>query len=183
MPIPTATSSSTQAATPAAAPGELHGPDRFSPVALIAGVVFPGLGHWVLGERRRAIGIAAGVMGLFVSGVLIGGIDAVDRKENPVWFAGQSLVGPVAWGTDWYHQSRLKVKDPTAKEPRSPRPNEGRHPDGSPRELKAGEKPPLSKSLGKMNEMGTLFAAIAGMVNLIAIIDAGWHRRRRSAGA
>ena len=44
-----------------------------------------------------------------------------------------------------------------------------------------GENPPpaIRKSLGRMNELGTLYSAIAGMLNLIAIIDAAWHGRRR----
>ena len=31
-----------------------------------------------------------------------------------------------------------------------------------------------------MNELGTLFGTVAGMLNLIAIIDATFHSRRRA---
>jgi hypothetical protein len=37
--------------------------------------------------------------------------------------------------------------------------------------------PPNSKSLAKMNEIGTLYSTIGGMLNLIAILDAAFHRR------
>jgi hypothetical protein len=143
----------------------------------------PGLGHFSLGETRRAIGIAAGILGLFVSGLFIGGIDCVDRRENPVWFIGQALVGPVALATDWVHQSQLKVIDPRTSQLRSPLPNEVRGPGAIAQPAKPGERPPYSKSLGKMNELGTLFCAIAGMINLIAIVDVAYHRPRRAPRA
>lgn len=174
------------ATTTAAAP---LGPEEFQPLAALAAIAFPGLGHFVLGEKRRAALIAAGVLGLFTSGALIGGIDAIDRKENPVWFVGQALTGPLAFIVDGYHQS-LKVLAPPLGAPanapaswRSPAPNERRGADGAaviitPDEAARGVKPPYSKSLSRSNDMGMLFAALAGMVNLIAITDAALHGRR-----
>jgi hypothetical protein len=146
---------------------------------MILAIVLPGLGHWSLGQRRRAPLIAAGVLGLFVSGLLIGGIDCVDRRENPVWFAGQAIVGPIAWGVDWAHQNHFKVRDAANALPRSPRPDEVRDAQGLARPGGEGRLPPISKSLGKMNELGTLFAAVAGMLNLIVIVDAAFHTPRR----
>jgi hypothetical protein len=35
----------------------------------------------------------------------------------------------------------------------------------------------MTRSLGRMNELGTLFTTIAGMLNLIVIIDAAFHTR------
>lgn len=161
------------------APSEPHEPERFQPAALIAAFIFPGLGHYLLGYTRRAAFIAASILGLFTTGLLIGGIDVVDRQENPVWFAGQAIVGPIAFGVDWIHQNHLKVIDPRTRRPRSPLPDEGRNPDGSPRPLNPGEQPPYAKSLGKVNDIGTLFAAVAGMLNLIVITDASFRTRRR----
>ena len=48
------------------------------PVAAIAGWVFPGLGHIVNGNIRRGIAAMAGVLLLFVTGVLVGGVDAIE---------------------------------------------------------------------------------------------------------
>jgi hypothetical protein len=36
--------------------------------------------------------------------------------------------------------------------------------------------------VGKVNELGTLFSTIAGMLNLIAIIDAGFPGRPKKQG-
>lgn len=136
----------------------------FHPAAAIAAAVFPGAGHYVLGERRRAAAIASGVLGLFFGGLLIGGIDTVDRQEDGWWFLPQALVGPLAFGVDSLHQN-LKVHDGMGP-PRSPRPDENGW---------------YSKSTGKSNELGTLFSALAGMLNLIVVIDAAFPVRRRNA--
>lgn len=177
MPIPTAQSVSE---APAAV---RYGPDRFDPVALVLAYIFPGLGHWYLGEKKRAVLIASGILGLFVGGLLIGGINAVDRKEDKIWFLGQAIVGPVAFGVDYIHQNHLKVtaKDPSTQQDalRSPWPHEVRGPDGRPRTAEPGQGPSSSVSLGRMNELGTLFSTIAGMLNLLVIIDAAMHGRRQ----
>lgn len=134
------------------------------PVAGVLAFLFPGAGHAFLGQPRRAALIAASILALFFSGVLIGGVDIVDRKDDPFWFLGQACIGPTAFVVDRFHQS-MKVADPAARTGlRAP------HPD---------EKPRYEKSLGKVNEIGALFATLAGLLNLIAVIDAAWHRPRK----
>ena len=54
----------------------------FNPLAGLAALVFPGAGHLVLGRPKRAILVCTGVMGLFLFGLLIGGIDAIDEKND-----------------------------------------------------------------------------------------------------
>lgn len=134
-------------------------PDRLQPVALVLAFLLPGLGHAHLGERRRGVCIGVGVLSLFLGGLLIGGIDAVDRKEDFWWFIAQAGVGPVAVATDRLHQS-MKVTDPATGTRRSPNPD---------------ENPRYTKSLGKINEIGALYCALAGLLNLIAMLDAGWR--------
>lgn len=134
-------------------------PDRLQPVALILAFLLPGAGHAFLGDLRRGVCVGAGVLSLFVAGLLIGGIDAVDRKEDFWWFVAQAGVGPVAFATNAAHQS-LKVPDPVTGQRRSPYPD---------------ENPRYTKSLGKINEIGALYCALAGLLNLIAMIDAGWR--------
>lgn len=157
----------------------------FRPLATLLACLLPGLGHYSIGEKKRAGFIALGVLGLFFAGLLIGGIDVVDRRDDPVWFAGQVLVGPVALGVDYLHQSRLKVVGkphafpggPNPDKPilRAAYPDESRAPDGR---AQPGGTPPYRRSLGKIHEIGTLYAAIAGMLNLIAIIDVAYARAR-----
>ncbi|MEY4810626.1 MAG: hypothetical protein RI986_964, partial [Planctomycetota bacterium] len=47
---------------------------------------FPGLGHVVLGHRKRGFLAMAAILGMFGCGLLIGGIDAVDSVEDAPWF-------------------------------------------------------------------------------------------------
>jgi hypothetical protein len=169
-------------------------------LALLAAAVLPGLGHVVAGERARGVLVGVGVLGLFFGGMLVGGIDVIDSKDNRVWFIGQALVGPVAFGVDWVHQERFKGYDPRAVQgivnagelggvrKRSAYPNETRQfmdvttNQGVLRvpvfvETPGVSQPPNRTSVGKVNELGTLFATIAGMLNLIAVIDASFPGR------
>lgn len=146
----------------------------FRPLPFLGALVFPGLGHALAKERGRGLCVAVGVLGLFFGGIFIGGIDVIDSREDKVWFYGQALVGPMAFGVDAIHQKQFKVTDPATRLTRSAYPSEGRSADGKP---VPGGRPPNLKSIGKMNEIGTLFATIAGMMNLIAAIDAGFPPR------
>ncbi|HEX2838840.1 MAG TPA: DUF6677 family protein [Phycisphaerales bacterium] len=144
-------------------------------LALLAACAFPGAGHFVRGERSRAAAVCTGVMGLFLGGMLVGGIDVIDSKEDRPWFYAQSLVGPAAFGVDWLHQNKLKVVDVNGRL-RSANPDEGRDPKTG--RAVAGGTPPKSMSVGRVNELGMLMAGLAGMVNLIVIIDAGFPSKR-----
>lgn len=143
-------------------------PERFEPVAGLLAIALPGAGHLYLGERRRAALIAGGILGLFVAGLLLGGIDVVDRREDRVWFLAQAMVGPIAFLADYVHQEHLKVKEMGPG---------GRlvYRSATPQERRSGGVY-ASRSVGRMNELGTLYTAIAGMLNLIAILDAMFHR-------
>ncbi|HED52642.1 MAG TPA: hypothetical protein ENJ00_00365 [Phycisphaerales bacterium] len=133
----------------------------FSLKAGIAAIIFPGLGHITLGLPRRGRLITLGVLGLFMLGLLIGGLDAVDSRNDRWWFAGQALVGPIALGTDFIHQTLH------------------RH------DLDNPNRPPtIGAGLGRINEVAMLAGALAGLMNLIAIVDAMFPPiRRRSEGA
>jgi hypothetical protein len=158
------------------------------------------------GQVARGLLIAAGVLGLFFGGLFIGGIDVVDSQEDRVWFIGEALVGPLAFGVDALHQNHFKAYDPKdvmgianvreldRVQKRSAYPGEMRIEktltvQGQPVTLPiflpatAGSGPPNKKSLAKVNELGTLFATIAGMLNLIALIDAAFPSARRPSDA
>lgn len=179
------------------------GPERFHPVAGAATWALPGLGHVLLGQPRRGAAIAAGVLGLFLGGLLLGGIDTVDRREDRLWFFVHALTGPVAFGADWINQNRFKawalevnvagrpeavyrsgyqgeVRVTQAQDGRRPWPTEQRMPqwgDAS----QFGGSPSAGKSIGKVNEVALLMCALAGMLNLVALLDALFNRRRPEA--
>jgi hypothetical protein len=205
----------TEHAPPTASGQVLVEPEQWQPVAAVLAVLVPGLGHAYLGETRRAAYIALGILGLFFGGVLIGGLDSVDRKEDKVWFFGQALVGPIAFGVDAIHQNYFKGYEPDKIRSlqdlghvpkRNPNPDEtirfesmnlpdrgGLNPSitaptvtmSVPLLVPAGpgQSPPITTSLGRVNELGTLYSTIAGMLNLIVIIDAAYRGRRRKVPA
>lgn len=180
------------------------------PVAALLAFAFPGMGHVFLGHTRRGVLILAGILGLFLSGLLIGGIDAIDREEDFFWFIGQSLVGPATFGVNYVHQHHFKAFDQstfnsvrstrelaTSHQRRAARPNEVRvigqkellDDRSSTRQVVSipyfklanpnlpDQFPPNLRGLGRAKELGTLFCAVAGFMNLIALIDASYHRR------
>ncbi|GJM19555.1 MAG: hypothetical protein DHS20C14_17680 [Phycisphaeraceae bacterium] len=172
-------------------PGSNEG---FRPIAALAAAAFPGAGHLVLGQPMRALGAAAGVLLLFGGGLFIGGIDAIDSKEDRVWFYGQALVGPITFGVDWAHQNHFKAIDTRTKQLRTGYPTETQTTDDTGQrvwrpltadEAAAGMGPPNVKGVGRMNELGQLSCTLAGMMNLIIILDALFPatRRRESGGA
>lgn len=114
--------------------------------AAVAAWLLPGLGHVLLGERRRGLLVMAAIASLYLAGLLIGGLDVVDSQEDTLWFAAQSIAGPATLAVNHIHLAHLK---PDA------------HPD----------RGPYVRSVGRVNEMGTLYCAMAGLLNLLVIID------------
>ena len=155
----------------------LHSPDL---IAGVAAALFPGLGHIFQGRVKRGVLAMVGVMGLFFYGLMIGGIDAVDSRQDRVWFFGAALMGPVAFATDWVHQHHFKAYDADSGVLRTGRPGEVRDTGGerptwraaTSAELDAGMGPPNRPALGRLNEIAMLSVALAGMLNLIIFLDA-----------
>lgn len=150
--------------------------ESFNPIALLLACILPGLGHAWLGDYRRGLAIATGVLGLFFGGMLIGGIDVIDRAEDKWWFVLQAGVGPTAFAIDAIHQNHFKIPAGRGTIRVTPNPDPTENPGGIPAKN--------VKSIGRVNEVGSLYAAMAGMLNMIAIIDAALRapfpsRRRR----
>ena len=140
------------------------------PPFLIAAAAWalPGLGYWLIRQRTRAITVGVTVIFLFVAGLLIGGVRALEaplgvtkepsfspsdwRREiaDKPWFVAQVLVGPLSIGTSYASAWAAKPDRMTGVEPGV-------------------------LSHARANEIGVLYMAVAGMLNLLAIIDSA-HR-------
>jgi hypothetical protein len=143
-------------------------------VALMAWLV-PGMGYWLLGQRSRALTVGITILVLFVGGIFIGGIRVVELPQGPEvtadgrtvpvgdqsllagikekpWFVPQVLTGPVSIVCGMVSSS---LSHPSA----------------------AGLG--LPRSHARVNDIGTLYTAIAGMLNLLAIIDAAYRVNHR----
>ena len=146
-------------------------PGQFTPSAAVLAWLWPGLGHIPLGQRKRGFLVMFGVLFLFLGGILIGGLDVVDRRDDRLWFLAQVLCGPIAIVADVANQKLVK-----------PMPGDwvDRYEEGDSDVTRRLRR----KSLGHVNEMGTLYCALAGLMNLVVILDALQpQQRRRSAAA
>jgi hypothetical protein len=141
-----------------------------APLVAVAGWLVPGSGYWLLGQRARSLTIGITVVLLFVGGVLLAGVRVVDAPslsappapaaaqrgpaarppEEPLgrrildkpWFLGQVLTGPLGIVAAW-GAARAAADPNTAS----------------------------IVSHARIAEIGTLYTAVAGMLNLLAIID------------
>jgi hypothetical protein len=163
-----------------------------SPLVALCGWLVPGSGYLLIGQTVRGLVIGVTILVLFTLGVLIAGIRVIDvpgyddrgsavyvnaagqksmppgpgdrwslrarpfaEVANKPWFVGQILAGPVCLiGARW----SLDVSKPTEA-----------HPSAVPR------------SHGRIAEIGTLYTAIAGMLNLLATLDAAWRASQGGA--
>jgi hypothetical protein len=151
------------------------------PPALVAaaGWAVPGLGYWFVGQRSRGIVIGVTVVALFVLGLLIGGVRVLEvptfsrfgdsvpagRDTTPQyiwrevqtkpWSVPQIMAGPIAiaGGAASVRASRVPDEPP-------------------------GARPPGAESHARINEIAVLYTAVAGMLNLLAMIDAA-HRAHK----
>jgi len=132
------------------------------PLVALASWLLPGAGYWLIGQRVRAVTVGVTILATFTLGILISGIRVVQAPDlsgpgNPAqqilarpWFIGQVLIGPVGIGAA-YVSSELAAS-PTYR---------------------------AIEAKARLAEIGTLYTAVAGMLNLLTLIDASY----RAAGA
>lgn len=111
--------------------------------------LLPGLGHFMLGQRQRGAILCVTIGVLWLSGMIIGGVSVFDHREHPTWFICQMLMAPSVI-VDQTVVNKLK---PNAA-PSQPTSN-----------------PIYEPSFGRVNEQGVLYTALAGLLNLLAILD------------
>jgi uncharacterized protein DUF6677 len=169
-----------------------------------AGWVIPGAGYWLLGDRVRAVVVGVTIIFLFVAGLLIGGVRVLEvpgygthgqrinaillsDRNNPrtvVERDGEEYTGEDAvwvmrahpldeirnkpWSIAQVMAGPLSIAGAYGSVVASERPTEGGPPLGA-------------KSHARVNEIGVLYTAVAGMLNLLAMIDAA-HRAAREPG-
>jgi hypothetical protein len=114
----------------------------------------PGLGHLLLGQRKRGVIIMVTILTLWSMGLLLGGIGAVDRKpmtdgKTPLswWFFCQSGNAANVIADQVLQRFFLHTGQPTL------------------------DNPVFEPSQGKLNEQGVLYTSLAGLLNILAILD------------
>jgi TM2 domain-containing membrane protein YozV len=118
------------------------------PPALVAlcGWLVPGAGYFLLGERARGVIIAAAVLFIFVAGLLIGGVCVVETPK--------ALTTAAILDKPWFIGQVLAGPVSIVSAVAAGRLDDGQY------------------STSRSWELGTLYTAIAGMLNLLVVIDA-----------
>jgi len=171
--------------------------EEFSPgkpiLVALAGWILPGSGYLIIGQRSRGITIGLTIIILFFLGLLIGGVrelevpgygptankirvasrggfgaseayasddleegpwvmtrHPLDEIRNKPWSIPQIMMGPIDLLCDmWSLQASQRV-------------SEASHAIGT-------------RSHSRTNEIGVLYTAVAGLLNLLAIIDSAYR--------
>ncbi|MAC19173.1 MAG: hypothetical protein CMJ23_05735 [Phycisphaerae bacterium] len=153
----------------------------FAWVPFLLGLVLPGLGHAWIGEKGRGLRIAIGFVVLWFGGLLIGGIDSVSlqtpayatqdaRPARRLWFLPQAGAGPIAFATAIFGDVVRPDGEDDLITITMPDKRPGKISD--------------STSMGHALDFGTLFCALAGLMNIAIALDAGRRNpddRRRSS--
>lgn len=128
------------------------------PVVALVGWLLPGAGYWLIGQRVRAIVCGVTIIVIFLFGILISGVRVVQAPDmtgrgnllshvlTRPWFLGQVLTGPLGIGSAYASDQLARSAAYGAIEAKS-----------------------------RLAEIGTLYTAVAGMLNLLTIIDAGYR--------
>lgn len=128
-----------------------------APLAALLAWLMPGLGHWWIGERGRGIILFVVVTVTFWSGVAVGGVRTViSPNENGPWIAAQLCMGP---------QSLIALKSA----------------QGLRAEEAAGKA--NYKSPWPSGDIGVVYAGIAGLLNLLVMLDVLARVERMNAAA
>ena len=119
----------------------------------LAGWLLPGLGHLVCGERRRGWVLLITMAAIFWSGIAIGGIRyTVDPQAKRLWFMAQVCNGAHALGAyGWGAVAR----------------------GGQDRKL-------IATSRWDAVEIGVVYTGVAGLLNVLVILDALVRADKRS---
>lgn len=166
-----------------------------APLVAVAAWLLPGAGYLMLGQISRGLTIGITILTLFVTGVLIGGIRVIDvpgftslgekkivvrddpnRQVGPAhrewalraqpmqtvfekpWYVGQILTGPVCVAASYFSVYAATPENPGAVVSR------------------------VAPSHARVWEIGTLYTAVAGMLNLMAMIDSSYRAGRMREG-
>lgn len=162
------------------------------PLVALAGWLLPGAGYWLLGQRARALIIGITILWLWVSGLAIGGVRII---EVPKYDAQGQFIPPrtrvavtVPRGT--VQETRYRYEGATVLQEVGRKPwsiaqvmagpvaivSGGASVWASREDPQTGE-PRFAMPHSRMWEIPVLYTAVAGMLNLIAMIDSAFRAR------
>jgi len=132
--------------------------------AAVAAWLVPGLGHLLIGQRARGLVLGTTILSLWTAGLLIGGISVIEHRDQDgkwrFWFIGQAMVAP-SLPVDYVH-TKLRREHRRNHHGQVPMPHH--------------DTTPYVPAYGRAHEQGTLYTALAGLLNLLAILHVAYHQ-------
>ena len=104
-------------------------------VGIIAWLI-PGGGHWMLGQKNRAVAIFFGIVITFIIGIFLGGTELIDPRNAWLWFCAQIFTGLPAVAASLI------------------------------------QNPAVLMGNGRAIDLGQLYTSVAGLLNVLCILDA-----------
>jgi hypothetical protein len=123
----------------------------------------PGGGHYVLNEKKRATVIFTMVLLTFLVGLYVGSIGVIDSINAKPWYAAQVMNSPVVivLGSHVAGVERQAEREATG----------GRQSETIPYRV-----------YGRANEIGQIYTSVAGLLNLLCIVNAIYVAHLRAVG-
>jgi len=121
----------------------------------------PGAGHFAIDERRRAYVIGVTILLTFLVGLYVGSIGVIDPVGAKPWYAAQMMNSPAVFllgrhVTAVNRQAQAETRQESAVVPYA--------------------------VYGRPNEIGQIYTSIAGLLNLLCIVNAIYMAHLQSIG-
>jgi hypothetical protein len=140
------------------------------PVIALAAWFLPGLGYLLIGERWRGVVAGLTIVALFVLGILIGGVRVIDVPGYD--FDGNRRRTPAGWQLRSEPFAAVMSKPFYVPQILAGLPTIG----STIWSLEVSGT--VQKTRARLGDIGTLYTAVAGMLNLLILIDSA-HRATR----
>ena len=137
------------------------------PLVALAAWLLPGAGYWLIGQRARGLTVGVTIILVFALGLLIGGVRVIevpkfDKRGRYVDAPLLQEVRSKPWSIAQVLTGPVAIL-------------------GGAWGVSAAANAQGTETHGRINEIGVLYTAVAGMLNLLAIIDAS-HRAGQPEG-
>ena len=141
-----------------------EGPSAIGYAAVGLAWLVPGAGHLAIGQRGRGLLFLVTIHTLFALGLLLGGVHAMNPPEQPIWSYTQLLAGWPTLAANVLSRQRAAVEGPALRELQLG--GESMDPE---------RRQELLREIGtyspKVQDVGTVYCGLAGMLNLLLIFD------------
>jgi hypothetical protein len=154
----------------------------FLAVVGLAAWAIPGGGYFLLGQIRRALVVSVTILLTFGAGLYIGSIGVIDSVGAKPWYIAQVMNTPAVLLLG-NHVAQIRNARRTVEDARQEAINarqeaehvQQRAEDALKRAedvLKKAEDVEFYSVFGRANEMGQIYTSIAGLLNLLCIVNA-----------